>query len=113
MSAPEFANYETFAALDIRVGTIVDVQEFPNARQPAYKIWVDFGPLGIKQSSAQITELYTPDNLLDTQVIAVVNFPPKQIATFQSEILILGIYSEDGVVLLRPELPVKDGQKIG
>jgi len=113
MSDEKYTPFGNFTSLDIRVGTIVQVEEFPEARQPAYKIWVDFGDFGIKQSSAQITDIYTPGDLKNTQVIAVVNFPPKQIATFQSEILILGVYADKGVVLLRPDQPVQNGQKIG
>lgn len=113
MSDTDYASFENFTTLDIRVGTVVQVEEFPEARQPAYKIWVDFSDLGVKQSSAQITDLYAPGDLKNTQVIAVVNFPPKQIATFQSEILILGVYADEIVVLLRPDQPVQNGQKIG
>jgi len=113
MTNPDYASFNNFTNLDIRVGAIVQVEEFPEARQPAYKIHVDFGDFGVKQSSAQITDLYEPEDLMDTQVIAVVNFPPKQIASFQSEILILGVYGDEGVVLLRPDQPVQNGQKIG
>lgn len=109
-STVEFTNFEL---LDIRVGTVVELSEFPEARNPAYKIKVDFGEIGIKQSSAQITNLYHPDDLLNTQVIAVINFPPKHIAGFKSEILILGIYTDDGVILLRPDHNVMNGSKVG
>ena len=104
-----------FEKLDIRVGTIVKAETFPQARKKAYKLQIDFGAsLGLKGSSAQITEQYTPEELEGMQVIAVVNFPPKQIATFISECLVLGIYTEDGsVVLLRPNKKVGNGLKIG
>ena len=108
------ASFENFMELDIRVGEVVEVEDFLKARKPAYKIWVDFGEeLGIKKSSAQITELYKKDDLLGRQVIAIVNFPPRQIADFMSEVLILGIYVKEGVVLLEPERKVKKGDKIG
>lgn len=106
-------SFDSFSELDIRVGTVLQVEEFPEARQSAYKITIDFGDLGTRQSSAQITNLYTLDDLVNTQIIAVVNFPSKQIATFQSEILILGIYGKEGVVLLRPDKPVANGDSIG
>lgn len=108
------ASFEDFLKLDIRVGEVVEVKDFLKARKPAYKIWVDFGEeLGIKKSSAQITELYKKDDLFGRQVIAIVNFPPRQIADFMSEVLILGIYGKEGVVLLEPERKVKKGDKIG
>lgn len=100
--------------LDIRVGEILRVEEFPKARKPAYQLWVDFGEeIGVKQSSAQITECYTREELIGRQVLGVVNFPPRQIANFISEVLVLGIYSEQGVVLITPERPVKKGDKLG
>lgn len=108
------ATIDDFLKLDIRVGEVVDVKDFPEARKPAYQVWVDFGPeLGIKKSSAQITDLYTKADLLGRQVIAVVNFPPRRVAHFESEILILGAYAEGGVVLLQPERTVEKGAKIG
>lgn len=107
----EWADFEK---LDIRVGTIIQADAFPEARKPALKLKIDFGPFGIKVSSAQITQHYTPDDLLHKQVIAVVNFPPKQIATFMSECLVLGIYDENKhVVLVKPDKPVENGLKIG
>lgn len=106
--------WEDFEKLDMRTGTIIAVNDFPKARKPAYQLTIDFGPLGIKQSSAQITHHYTKEALLKQQVIAVVNFPPKQIATFISECLVLGIYDENNnVVLLQPGKTVGNGLKIG
>ena len=105
--------WEDFEKLDMRTGTIIAVNDFPKARKPAYQLTIDFGPLGIKQSSAQITHHYTKEALLKQQVIAVVNFPPKQIATFISECLVLGIYDENNnVVLLQPGKRVGNGLKI-
>ena len=103
-----------FEKIDIRVGTITAAAGFPNAHKPSYQLTIDFGELGIKRSSAQITTLYQKENLVGRQVIAVVNFPVKQIANFFSECLVLGVYNEDNnVVLLQPSLPVKNGCKIG
>ena len=100
--------------VDMRVGVVVDVQEFPEARRPAYKLWVDFGPLGVKRSSAQITRRYAPAELVGRRVVAVVNFPPKQIGPFVSEVLVLGAYDEAGdVILLAPDLDVAPGSRIG
>ncbi len=100
--------------LDIRVGEIIKVEFFEKAKKPAYKLWVDFGDeIGIKRSSAQITECYKKDELMGKQVLGVVNFPPRQIADFISEVLVLGVYSEQGVVLIKPEQPVKKGDKLG
>jgi tRNA-binding protein len=102
-----------FEKIDIRVGTIIDVQDFPQARKPAYKLTIDFGSLGIKRSSAQITKLYTKEALLHKQIIAVVNFPPKQIATFFSECLVLGVLGDNQeIILLHPQQPVQNGSKI-
>jgi tRNA-binding protein len=105
--------WEDFEKLDIRVGTIIAAEDFPKARKPAYKLNIDFGPLGILRSSAQLTALYDSASLTGKQIIAVVNFPPRQIADFSSECLVLGIYSAKGVVLLQPEQPVINGEKIG
>lgn len=107
-------SWTDFEKIDIRTGTIVEVSDFPKARKPAYKLRIDFGELGIKNSSAQITKFYSKELLTGKQVIAVVNFPPKQIADFQSECLVLGVYTnENHVVLLQPERPVANGWKIG
>ena len=108
------ATFDDFMKLDIRVGTIVSAKNFEKARKPAYQLEVDMGEeLGIKRSSAQITDHYRPEELVGKQVLAVVNFPPRQIANFFSEILVLGTYSEGGVVLIRPDKPVKNGDKLG
>ena len=106
--------WDDFEKIDIRVGTIVKVTDFPKAKKPAFQISIDFGELGIKKSSAQITALYNKESLEGKQVIAVVNFPPKQIADFFSECLVLGVYTDKKeVVLLSPERPVENGWKIG
>lgn len=107
-------SWNDFEKIDIRVGTILEAVEFPKARKPAYKLKIDFGELGIRQSSAQITKYYSAKELVGQQVIAVVNFPPKQIADFFSECLVLGIYDENkDVVLIQPKHPVSNGSKIG
>ena len=106
--------WEDFEKVDIRTGTILEINDFPGARKPAYQLTIDFGELGVKKSSAQITALYTKEALIGKQVIAVVNFPVKQIANFFSECLVLGVYNENkDVVLLHPSLPVKNGSKVG
>jgi tRNA-binding protein len=98
----------------MRVGVIVDAQEFPEARRPAYKLSIDFGPLGVKRSSAQVTPHYRPADLVGRHVVAVVNFPPKRIGPFVSEVLVLGAYDEAGeVILLQPDRAVAPGSKIG
>lgn len=103
-----------FEKVDMRVGVVTDAQEFPEARRPAYRLWVDFGRLGVKRSSAQVTHHYRPADLIGRHVIAVVNFPPKQIGPFVSEVLVLGAYNEAGeVILLHPDTPVAPGSKIG
>lgn len=107
------ATWADFQKLDIRVGRVLTAEEFPEARQPAYKLTIDFGTLGTKQSSAQITALYKPEDLVGRLVVAVVNFPPKQIATFMSEVLVLGAMEERGVVLLQPDAEAEPGSKIG
>lgn len=107
-------SWEDFEKINILTGTIVEIDDFPKARKPAYKLKIDFGQSGIKQSSAQITKHYSKQQLLGQQVIAVVNFPRKQIADFFSECLVLGIYDENNeVILLQPERKVANGQKIG
>lgn len=107
-------SWADFEKIDIRVGTVTDVADFPNARKPSYKLTIDFGELGLKSSSAQITKLYSKEELTGKQVIAVVNFPVKQIANFFSECLVLGVYNENNdVVLLQPSMQVKNGCKIG
>ena len=108
------ADFEDFVKIDIRVGEIIKAEFFEKAKKPAYKLWVDFGDeIGIKKSSAQITECYKEEELLNKQVLGVINFPPRQIADFMSEVLILGIYTEQGVVLIQPEQLVKKGDKLG
>jgi tRNA-binding protein len=110
----ETISWSDFEKVDIRVGTIIEATHFPKARKPAYKLTIDFGLLGIKQSSAQITKFYSVEELTGQQVVAVVNFPPKQIADFLSECLVLGIYDENkDVVLLQPKNSVSNGLKIG
>ena len=107
-------NWDDFEKIEIRSGTILEVTDFPKAKKPAYQLRIDFGPLGIKNSSAQITHHYTKEQLINKQVIAVVNFPPKQIANFFSECLVLGVYDENNqVILLQPDKPVRNGQRIG
>lgn len=107
-------SWSDFEKIDIRVGTIEAAQYFEKAKKPAYQLRINFGSLGILQSSAQITRHYTPETLLGKQVIAVVNFPPKQIANFFSECLVLGVYDEQNeVVLLQPDHPISNGLKIG
>lgn len=110
----ELISWSDFEKIEIRTGTIIEVKDFPKARKPAYQVTIDFGPLGIKKSSAQITHHYRKEDLLNRQVVAVVNFPVKQIASFFSECLVLGIYDENNdVVLLKPDKPVSNGQRIG
>jgi tRNA-binding protein len=108
------ADFSHFAALDIRVGTVVKARIFEEAKKPAIQLWIDFGELGIKQSSAQITVRYSVDTLVGTQVVGVVNFAPKRIAGFVSECLVLGALGRDesDVVLLRPDVPVEPGSRI-
>lgn len=106
--------FDDFMKLDIRAGQIIKGEVFEKAIKPAYKLWVDFGKdIGIKQSSAQLTEIYEIEELIDKHILAVVNFPPKQIADFFSEVLILGLYTDQGVVLIEPEREVKKGDKLG
>lgn len=106
--------WNDFEKIDIRIGTITEVSDFPKAKKPAYQLKIDFGPLGFKQSSAQITHFYSKETLIGRQVVAVVNFPPKQIANFWSECLVLGVYSPEGqVVLLAADQKMENGLKIG
>ena len=108
------ATIDDFNKLDIRVGTILEAEVFEKAKKPAYKLYVDFGDeIGKKHSSAQITNHYKVDELVGKQVLGVVNFPPRQIADFMSEVLILGTYSEGGVILIRPDKEAKNGDKLG
>lgn len=106
--------YDEFAKVDIRVGTVTGVEPFPQARKPAWKLTVDFGPeLGVKRSSAQITDIYQADDLIGRQVLAVVNFAPRQVGPFMSEVLVLGLHNAAGaVVLIGPERAVPDGARM-
>lgn len=107
-------DWDDFAQVELRAGTVIDVQEFPEARKPAYKLRVDFGPeIGVKQTSAQITHLYRPEQLVGRQVLGVLNFPPKQIGPFRSEFLLTGFYRGDGAVVLAvPEREIPNGSKL-
>jgi tRNA-binding protein len=107
-------SWEDFEKIDMRIGTILAAENFAAARKPAYRLTIDFGKWGIKKSSAQITVLYTLEELIGRQVIAVINFPPKQIANFFSECLVLGVYDiNNNIVLLKPDKQVQNGDKIG
>ncbi len=109
----ETISWSDFEKVEILTGTIIKVEPFPKARKPAYQLTIDFGPTGMRRSSAQITTLYQPDDLIGKQIVAVVNFPPKQIANFYSECLVLGAVAPDGTVtLLQTERPVDNGQRI-
>jgi len=106
--------WSEFERVDIRVGTVLRAEPFPEARKPAYKLWIDLGALGEKRSSARITDRYRPDELVGRQVVCVVNFPAKRIGPFVSEVLVLGAYAEGGeVILLRPDQDVAGGSRIG
>ena len=105
-------SFEDFSKIDLRVGTIIDVNDFPEARKPAFQLSIDFGDLGIKNTSAQITTLYSKEDLLDKQIVANVNFKKKQIANFMSECLIMGAVDGDDVILLKPEQHVKNGTAV-
>ena len=108
------ATFEDFQKLDIRVGEIIQAESFDKALKPSYKLWVDYGSeIGVLKSSAQITERYTPEELVGTQVLGIVNFPPRQVADFMSEALVLGVYTHNGVVLIEPRVPVRKGDKLG
>ena len=109
----EEISFDEFLSVDIRIGTVIEVKDFPKARKAAYQLIIDFGAIGIKKSSAQITDLYSKEELLHKQVSAIVNFKPRQIANFLSECLILGVYNKDGhVVLLQTSQPIKNGEQI-
>lgn len=107
------AEFEDFLKLDIRVGTVLRAERLQKAKKPAYKLRIDFGETGVKNSSAQITERYSAEELVGKQVLAVINFPPKQVADFMSEVLVLGVYSKGGVALISPDRPVENGDKLG
>jgi tRNA-binding protein len=113
-AARELISFEDFERVDIRVGTVLMAEPFPEARKPALKLWIDFGAeIGERRSSAQLTRHYAPDDLIGRQVLAVVNFPPRQIATVLSEVLVLGVPDADGaVVLIAPDQPVPDGGRL-
>jgi len=104
--------FEDFTKVDLRIGTITEVNDFPNARKPAYQLTIDFGDLGVRKSSAQITTQYSKEDLKNRQIVAVVNFPKKQIANFMSECLVMGAVKEDDVFLLHPETKVKNGMVV-
>jgi tRNA-binding protein len=105
--------FDDFLKVDIRVGTILEVNDFPKAKKPAYQLTIDFGALGIKKSSAQITDLYSKEELVHKQVSAIVNFKPRQIANFLSEVLVLGVYNTDGdVVLLKSAKTITNGEQV-
>ncbi|BAY86334.1 export-related chaperone CsaA [Calothrix parasitica NIES-267] len=105
--------YEDFEKVEIRVGKIIKAEDFSKARKPAFKLWIDFGDLGVKKSSAQITKLYTKKDLINKSVLAVTNFSPRQIADFMSEVLVLGVVLDDGeVVLIQPDREVPLGKRI-
>ena len=109
----EEITFDDFLKVDIRIGTIIEVNDFPKAKKPAYQLKIDFGDLGIKKSSAQITDLYTKEDLLNKQVSAIINFKPRQIANFLSEVLVLGVHNTDGnVVLLQNSKITKNGEQI-
>jgi tRNA-binding protein len=112
MSNP-LISWDDFSKIDIRVGTIVAAEIFKETIKPAFKLMIDFGDLGIKKSSAQLTKLYTPEELIGKQIVAVVNFPPKQIATVKSECLVLGAINNEAVTLLTLDKETLNGQKIG
>lgn len=110
----EQISFDDFLKVDIRAGRVVDAQPFPEARKPAFKLWIDFGPeIGVKKTSAQITAHYTPETLIGRMVMAVVNFPPRQIGPFMSEVLTLGVSDGDGaIVLLAPDRDVAPGERM-
>lgn len=105
-------SWSDFEMVELRSGTITKVEAFPKARKPAYKIWADFGEFGEKKSSAQVTDLYSPEDLIGKQILGVINFPKKQIADFQSEFLLTGFVTEEGVILAVPDRSVLNGCKL-
>jgi tRNA-binding protein len=108
-----FSSYAEFEKIEIRAGQVIRAEPFPEAHKPSYKLWIDFGPLGIRKSSAQITKLYSPDELAGRQVLAVTNFPPRQVAGFVSEVLVLGAVLDNGeVVLTQPDRETPPGTRI-
>ncbi|NEN24321.1 tRNA-binding protein [Cryomorpha ignava] len=113
MSRKPFIEWSDFEKIDIRTGTIITVENFDKARKPAYKLWIDFGELGELKTSAQITDIYSLNSLKGKQVLAIVNFKPKQIADFMSECLVLGVYTNNGVVLLETERGIGNGERVG
>lgn len=113
MSSSETISWDDFERIDLRVGTVTQAERFPEARKPAYRLWIDFGEeIGVLPSSAQITELYAPESLLGMQVMAVVNFPPKQIGPFSSRCLVTGFHTKEGVVLAVPDRAVENGARL-
>ncbi|HEX7003772.1 MAG TPA: tRNA-binding protein [Trueperaceae bacterium] len=113
MSDESTISYEEFSKVELRAGTVVRAEEFPAARKPAYKIWVDFGELGVRQTSAQVTEFYRPEELVGLRVVGVVNLPPKRIAGFESQFLLTGFDADGGgVVLAQPEREVPNGSRL-
>jgi len=109
----EVISFEDFSKVDIRIGTIIEVNDFPKAHKPAYQLKIDFGELGIKNSSAQIADLYSKEDLLNRQITAIVNFKPKQIANFISECLVLGVANDKGkIVLLQASDKIKNGEQV-
>ena len=109
----DITSFDDFTKVDIRTGTIIEVNDFEKAKKPAYQLKIDFGDLGIKQSSAQITDLYSKEDLLNKQITAIVNFKPKQIADFMSECLVLGVANPQGeIVLLKPSNATNNGNKV-
>lgn len=107
-------SWNDFEKVDLRVGTIIEVNDFPEAKKPAFQMKIDFGELGVKKTSAQVTVLYTKEQLLGRQVMAVTNFPPKQIASYFSECLVLGVIGANKeIILLQPDRPVPNGLRIG
>ena len=111
--ALDTVSVDDFFRIDIRVGTVLRAEAFPEARKPAFKLWIDFGPLGVRQTSAQITQLYQPEELVGRQVVAVVNFSPRKVAGFNSEVLVLGAATQKGsITLLAPDAYAPDGERI-